>query len=165
MEISRTLIELIMLFEGYSSAPYLDSAGLRTIGYGHLAEYGRNNGNIYKLFYVADHVLETISEDNAERLLIMDIKGVYRRVYHILQELNLSQNKLDAIVSLVYNIGIEAFESSTLLKRLMLKDAGYVSEEFLRWNKITVEGQKIELEGLTRRRILEKTLFDGVNYE
>lgn len=81
----------------------------------------------------------------------------------------LSENQMGAILSLVYNIGIGAFEKSTLLQKInqyspLINDELYafrtstkerIAKEFPRWNK--VKGK--ESKGLTRRREEEMNLF------
>jgi GH24 family phage-related lysozyme (muramidase) len=66
-----------------------------------------------------------------------------------------SQPQFDAMTSLAYNIGLGAFESSTLLR---LHDAGdftAADAQFARWNKQA--GQV--LPGLTRRRAAEAAMY------
>lgn len=158
---TRSLIEHIKKFEGYSSTPYKDSAGLRTIGYGHLAEKGRHNGNGRKVTNIDDHLIEEVTAYEAEAILIEDLKDTVRAVNYAVEDLDLSQNKVDALISLVYNIGIGAFKSSTLLKRLKEGKYDEAAKEFLRWNKATINGRKVAVKGLTNRRIAEKKLFEG----
>lgn len=67
----------------------------------------------------------------------------------------LSQPQFDAVVSLVYNIGMPAFRASTLLKLLNAREYGKASTEFGRW--IHAGGQV--LPGLIRRRSAERDLF------
>lgn len=67
----------------------------------------------------------------------------------------LNQNQFDALVSFEYNIGYNAFKTSTLLKLLNQKKYKEAAEQFLVWNK---GGGKI-LAGLVRRREKEKALF------
>jgi lysozyme len=74
--------------------------------------------------------------------------------------LPINQNQFDALVSIVYNIGIGNFGSSSLLKRVKLKDSpGRIYEAFLMWNKIRTNGVLKVLPGLTYRRQSEAELF------
>jgi lysozyme len=69
---------------------------------------------------------------------------------------NLTQNQFDACVSLCYNIGREAFTSSTLVKMINAGSSpDLIAPQFLRWNKAA--GKPVA--GLTRRREAEKALF------
>lgn len=68
----------------------------------------------------------------------------------------ITQNQFDALVSLIFNIGVHAFMKSTLLKCLNVSAFSSAAEQFLVWNKQA----HIELKGLTRRRHAEKALFE-----
>lgn len=79
----------------------------------------------------------------------------------------LTQHQLDALVSLVYNLGQVALEhrsgevwvASTLLTRLNGKQYGQAAQEFLEWDRVS----GVANAGVLRRRQLEKALFlDGV---
>lgn len=67
----------------------------------------------------------------------------------------LSQNQFDACISLSYNVGLQNFKTSTLLKFLNRGDYLKAAAEFHRWDK--VNGKVVA--GLTRRRIAERELF------
>jgi lysozyme len=59
----------------------------------------------------------------------------------------------------VFNVGTNAFETSTLLKKINSGDYSGAAAEFARWNKITVNGQKVISDGLAYRRQAERDLF------
>jgi len=68
-----------------------------------------------------------------------------------------TQGQFDALVSLAYNIGAQAFAASTLLK---LHNAGeYIgaAAQFARWNK----QDGVALGGLTTRRAGEAAIYRG----
>jgi lysozyme len=67
----------------------------------------------------------------------------------------LSENSFSALASFVYNIGIGAFERSTLLKKLNSGDFQSAADQFLRWNHVN----GISVRGLLRRRKLEREIF------
>ncbi len=68
----------------------------------------------------------------------------------------LLQNEFDALCSLCYNIGCNAFSGSTLVKLLNTSDYDGASGQFAKWNKQNGK----ELAGLTRRREAERQLFE-----
>jgi len=74
----------------------------------------------------------------------------------------LNQNQQDAILSLVYNIGVGGFTKSTVLKLINQNpmDSG-IEQAFWLWNKGTdpKTGAKIVLPGLTARRARESALY------
>lgn len=146
-KLSNRGFHLITEFESLQLKAYLDPAGIPTIGYGTT----KLNG-----FPVALGMV--INEPVAVALL-------YGHCNTLLKELEkyiingLIQNQVDALCSLVYNIGMGAFEHSTLLSKINKKES--ITEDlFTRWNKIRNEdGSLKELPGLTRRRKKEFDLF------
>lgn len=68
---------------------------------------------------------------------------------------DLTQNQVDALISLCFNIGEPNFDASTLLRDINAMDDTDAAQEFLRWNK---QGGVV-LDGLTRRRKAESALF------
>jgi lysozyme len=67
----------------------------------------------------------------------------------------LSQNAYDALVSLVWNIGIGNFEHSTLLQELNAGHMTCAADEFLKWTRAAGKF----MPGLLRRREAERELF------
>lgn len=63
--------------------------------------------------------------------------------------------QFDALVSLAYNIGVANLKSSTLLRKLNLKDYAGAANEFPRW----IYSNKRPLDGLRNRRESEKRMF------
>lgn len=68
-----------------------------------------------------------------------------------------SPHQLAAMSSLAYNVGINAFSTSTLLRLFLAGDIVGAANQFPRWNK--AGGQ--EMPGLTTRRAQERALFLG----
>src|SRR5690554_6416363 len=114
MEVSKRGLALIQQFEGLRLKAYRDSAGVPTIGYG--STRGVRMG-------------DEITEAQAIELLAADVDrhadGVRRAV-----NVRLNQNQFDSLVSLVFNIGIGAFQRSTLLKKLNDSDYEGAQAEF-----------------------------------
>jgi lysozyme len=71
----------------------------------------------------------------------------------------LTDNQYAALVSFVFNMGETNFRNSTLLRRLNAKDYAAVPAELAKWNKVTVDGQKVPSMGLTKRRKAEAELW------
>ena len=143
--ISKNGIELIKKFESCVLEAYQCSAGVWTIGWGHTG---------YDVFKGMK-----ITEAEAERLLERDVR-VFENAVNSAIRISLSQNEFDALVSLAFNIGIGAFNNSTLVKKLNNGKRGEAAHEFLRWNKARLGEVVKPLEGLTRRRVVEKALFE-----
>jgi lysozyme len=141
--VSRAAIELIKRFEGYRQAAAQLPDGRWTIGHGHTltARQGAE-----------------VSPDDAEALLLYDLIAVA----HALNEAvftPLTQNQFDALASFTFNIGLDSFHQSGVLKRLnegALIQAACAMEL---WRKANVGGERIVIDALVRRRAVEKTLF------
>lgn len=98
----------------------------------------------------------TITLDQAELYFEEDLKRFEDGVRKLVT-VPISQNQFDALVSLTYNIGLGAFEDSTLLKYLNSEKYGAAADQFLRWNR---SGGRV-MEGLSDRRALERKHFLG----
>lgn len=132
-------VELVKGFEGFSPKAYLCPAGVPTIGYGH-------TGNV--------RPTDTITQPEAEALLKKDLEkfeaGVKKAV-----KVPLNENQLAALVSFAYNVGLGAFNNSTLLKQLNEGHYDLAADQLLRWTKAAGK----ELKGLVRRRAAERAVF------
>lgn len=142
--ISQEGIDLIKRFEGLRLEAYYDVAGIITIGYGH------TGSDVYEG--------QVISEDEAERLLRKDLQRFEDSVNAAVKA-PIVQAMFDALVSLSFNIGSNAFKKSTALKRLNKEDYQGAAEAITWWNKATVNGEKVVVSGLARRRAAESALF------
>ena len=145
MNVSSHAIALIKHFEGLATTAYLCPAGVWTIGYGHTD--GVTKG-------------QKITEQEAHKLLLDELKIYERKVNSWCKDLNLTQGQFDALVCFEFNTKGDSLPRSTLLKKLKAGDVMGAADEFLRWNKVrTKKGGVIPLNGLTRRRKAERQLF------
>ena len=137
-EASSDAIDLIINFEGLSLEPYKDSAGLWTIGYGHMTKERH----------------EPITPAQAEAYLVEDVKKASIAVNKYVR-VPLDQWEFDALTCFVFNIGQGNFRDSTLLK--LLNEGQYIEvpNQLRRW--VYAGGKK--LRGLVRRREAEAHLF------
>lgn len=145
MTIGKAGLDLIKAKEGFSATWYVCSAGETTIGWGHVKESIDN--------------FKTIDKIKGEALLQWDcreaIAGVKKHLTY-----SVSQNQFDALVVLTFNIGVEGFRTSTVLKELNKGNIQAAADAFARWNKITNEdGVKVVSRGLVKRRAEERALF------
>lgn len=145
MRISDDGLMVVKHFEGLYLKAYVDPVGVWTIGYGHTGS-AAHSGNI-------------ISEPEAENLLREDM-GESEYFVERYIDFDLKQHQFDALVSFTFNVGGGALAKSTLRKKLNSGDVEGAAAEFPRWNKGTVNGQKVVLPGLTRRRSSERFLFE-----
>lgn len=139
MKTSPRGIALIKEFEGLRLKAYKCPGGVWTIGYGHTA--GVRPGMV-------------ISERQAEEYLKADLIAFEKYLNGL--GLALNQNQFDALVSLIYNIGIGNFQKSTLLRKARINaNDNSIMDEFLRW----VYSKGRVLPGLQRRRLREMKLY------
>jgi lysozyme len=140
-------LSFIAAHEGFRASVYRDAAGLETIGYGHRLTEGESFPS-------------GIAQDEARRLLAADAARAEAAV-RAQVAIALTQNRFDALVSFVFNVGAGAFAGSTLLRMLNAGDVAGAADQFPRWNKIAVDGALVADPGLTNRRAAERTLFLG----
>ncbi|MBZ5736905.1 glycoside hydrolase family protein [Nocardioides mangrovi] len=143
--------DFIIEFEGFSSTLYNDQAGHCTIGVGHLVHLGNCRPT--------EGGLENgITRARATTMLRNDAKSMIDSVASNVK-VPLTQAQFDALVSFTFNVGVGNFETSTLLKKLNDGHPEAVPTQLKRWNKVTIDGQKVASDGLTRRRGREAKLF------
>jgi lysozyme len=141
--VSRAAIELITRFEGYRRKAAQLPDGRWMIGYGHTLT-ARDGAEV--------------TEEDAEALLLYDLIAVS----HAVNEWSyapLTQNQFDALASFAFNIGLENFRRSSVLKRInegALIQAACAMEL---WRKAEFGGERIVIDALVRRRASEKALF------
>jgi lysozyme len=142
-QVSRAAIELIKKFEGYRQKAAQLPDGRWTIGYGHTLT-AREGAEV--------------SEADAEALLMYDLIAVA----HAVNEHSytpLTQNQFDSLCCFAFNVGVDNFRRSSVLRRVnegQLLQAACAMEM---WRKADFEGERIVIDALVRRRAAEKTLF------
>lgn len=95
-----------------------------------------------------------ITEKLAENYLYADIQLFAKKVAALVK-VKLNDNQFGALVSFAYNIGLDAFEKSTLLRLLNGGDFKSVPAQMRRWNK---NDGKV-MQGLINRREAEIALW------
>ena len=88
------------------------------------------------------------------RIMLVTVLGLAAGVAALVTA-PLTDNQFSALSSFVFNVGGDAFESSTMLKLLNQKDYKDAAAQFPKWNHA---GGK-PLPGLTQRRKAEQKLF------
>jgi lysozyme len=147
MRLSENGLRELKESEAFRAHAYQDSAGVWTIGYG--STFYKDGRRVAK----GDM---PITEPEAVDLLMHVFEKNFARVVPD----NVNQNQYDALASFVYNVGAKSFERSTLKKKVLKNpDDTSISDEFLKWNKITVNGEKVVVKGLTIRRKRESKLY------
>lgn len=106
-KISKNGLSLIKRWEGLRLNSYTDVAGVWTIGYGHTRTARPN---------------QTITETQAEALLLEDVAWAEEAI-NTYVTVPLTQNQFDALVSWVFNVGVDwvvmnGFKDATFIKEL-----------------------------------------------
>lgn len=141
MKTSDAGLNLIKQFEGLSLKAYKCPAGVMTIGYGSTS--GVKQGMV-------------ITERQAVERLKQDVR-VAEVVLNKL-DVNFTQNQFDALVSWNFNLGVGAFATSTLKKKIVARaDDESICAEIVKW--VNAGGKP--LVGLKRRRVAEANMFIG----
>lgn len=170
-DVSARGLKFISDWEGFYAKPYNDPAGYATVGYGYLLGYrpvlpADNNA----VWVKGQAVRGQLTKQEARRLLASELKYKYepsvRRLFAPGGPLygKYTQNRYDALVSFVYNLGpsslsgITGFE--TIGKAIKEGNIQKIGDAMLLYDKA---GGKA-LPGLTRRRKAERRLLLSSNY-
>lgn len=94
------------------------------------------------------------TQAEADARLVADLKDVSDAVSRAIID-GLNDNQFSAIVSLVYNIGISKFRTSTMLALIHKGDLDGAANEFPKWDRAAGQANA----GLLRRRLAEQRLF------
>lgn len=137
VEINAKGLSVLKNHEGFSAVPYKDTGGVLTVGYGHTG-----------------HITGPVTQEQAEQLLKADLKVAEHAVADNIT-IPLNENQFSALVSLVYNIGSQAFAKSHLKLYINQGNFELAANEFDKW----VYDNHVKLPGLIDRRAAEKQLF------
>jgi lysozyme len=142
MKINQRGIDLIKKFEGLYLKPYYCPANLKTIGYGHVILPHENFD-------------DGITEDEAEDILKRDLTKFENGLRRLINA-PINSNQFSSLCSFSFNLGLGAFQRSTLRMVVNRGEHDRVREQLMRWNRA---GGKV-LKGLTKRRKAEADLYE-----
>ncbi len=139
----QSTVNLIAQFEGLKLQPYLDSVKIPTIGYGTTVYPNGTKVNIHDVEITKQQALDYLL-DHLNKNVLPYMNN------HITVEQN--QNQVDALASLIYNIGAGAFIKSSVLTAINNQSSiDNIKAHWLVWNK----GGGQVLQGLVNRRLKE----------
>lgn len=142
-------LAIVMPYEGLSYRSYLDPIGIPTVCYGHTGtdvRLGQERN--------AQECEALLQQDLGDALDVVD------------QSVKAAQpiTRRAALASFVYNVGEHNFRRSTLLERLNQGDVRAACDEMTRWIYAGHGEHQRALQGLVRRRSMERRLcLYGVN--
>ncbi|MDT5293348.1 MAG: lysozyme [Acidobacteriota bacterium] len=156
MQMSQHGLGLLTQWEGCELEVYNDSAGLPTIGVGHLLTKSELSSGKIVIGGVPVKYSGGITQQQAEDLLAQDLAPTTQAVTNGVK-VALNANQFDALTSFTFNVGIGAFTSSTLLKVLNQGQYAQVPDQLMRWTRA---GGRV-VQGLVNRRQNEVKLWNG----
>jgi lysozyme len=149
VKVSKEAIKLIKHHEGVRNKPYKCPAGLWTVGVGHLIGDGKTLPASWN---------KTFTNEEIDGILAADLKRFELGVSKMLPNVLLRQHEFSALVSWSFNLGMGAFQRSTLRQALLRGDKEAAMESLVKYCRA---GGKI-LKGLQNRRLDERRLFEGL---
>ena len=138
----KALYDIVKRFEGCKLQAYKCPAGVWTIGWGSTGP-DVSEGSKW-------------TQQQADARLEADLDKFMAGVLRYSPVLNDHPNRLAAVTSFAYNLGLGNYQKSTLRKHIDAKQWDDAAKEFPKWNRA---GGKV-LAGLTRRREAEQDLFN-----
>lgn len=112
--------------EGLKLKPYLDTQGIPTIAMGNTFY---ENGSKVKM---SDPALSKIEAEHLAKI----IADRFAAKVNSLVKSKVNQNQFNALVSLAYNIGLNGFENSTVLRKVNADpNDGKIQDAFMMWTK------------------------------
>ncbi len=141
--ISDEGLELIKAYEGFRPVETVLVSGQKVIGYGHPYLLGEAS---------------LLTQKKAEDILKVDLKPIEKAINYSVHA-PLSQGQFDALASLAFNIGIDAFSESSVLHHLNNGQPLAAAAGFDEWRKSIVAEKTYIIDALVRRRTAEKALF------
>ena len=144
MKISQKGIDFIKSHEALRLKAYQDSKGVWTIGWGHTKNV---------------HPGDVITREQAEQFIRDDFAWVERTLNADLvsgrDKPLVTQNEFDALCSLVFNIGSNAYLESTVRRKIKQGDKMAAARDF----RMLVYSEHKFIQGLANRRSDEVRLF------
>jgi len=141
--VSRSLVELVKRFEGLRRRAARLPDGGWTIGYGHTRS--AREGVV-------------VTPEDAEALLYYDLSDVAEKV-DAWTFTPLNQNQFEALTAFAFNIGLENFRRSSVLKRVNEGQHLQAAAALELWRKAEFGGEDLVVDALVRRRAAEKAHF------
>jgi lysozyme len=145
---SQAAAQLIAGFEGFRASPYKDSVGIPTIGYGSTT--------------YPDGTKVTMDDSDVSKQQGLDMLLYHLNTYELpdLQQhitVDLTQNQIDALGCLIYNIGDHGFDNSHVLSDI---NSGIMDSDLeTRWCAWDKAAKQV-IPGLLARRQKEYHYFE-----
>ena len=121
--VPKQAADLARAFEGLRLVPYLDVAGHKTVGWGHLLSRDRSK-----------NILDwpPITAEEAEALLAEDLGKAARSVKRLCP-VPLTDGQFAALIDFTFNLGAGSLQASTLRRMVNRGEHDGAAEQFGRW--------------------------------
>lgn len=141
---SPASVQFLIDQEGMENRVYRDSVGHPTVCVG-----------------VMDKSLKVGTHYSDEECVALTVKQLQKfiRVIDSVVVVPINDEMRTALISLVYNIGDDAFRRSTLVKKLNAGDYVGAANQFTVWVYGGPSAKKVVIQGLLNRRLREQSLF------
>ena len=156
MKVSQNFWDWIKYHEGsakYKGEPllktYVDSVGVKTIGYGHTGSYAKPGKTITKNIAMELLYNDAAVAADCVRRFLTDWKSNDKLGY------KLKQHEFDALVSLVYNSGCSGVRTSDFIQKLKKGDYNGTANGIKNYKRL----------GLENRRDAEYSMFKSGEYK
>ncbi|HHW4679763.1 MAG TPA: lysozyme [Xylella sp.] len=147
MKLGTEGLSLIKYFEGCKLTSYECPGGKWTIG------YGDTGPTVVPGMKITQEEAETRLHHRMSREFEPGVRAAVR--------VRITQHQFDALVSLAYNIGLDHFRRSTLLRKLNAGDVEGAAAQFKVWKYAAGRVSA----GLITRRAAERVLFEGGDWQ
>ena len=126
MKLNEAGLKALHEREGLKLKPYLDTQGVPTIAM----------GNTYYLDGTPVKMTDpALSKMHAEKLANLTAMDFAKKVDSLVKS-KVNQNQFNALVSLAYNIGINGFANSTVLRKVNINpNDPKIKDAFMMWTK------------------------------
>lgn len=158
MELSHAGIILLGKLEGREKQIYLDSGGAPTIGVGHLLTKGERMSGKLMVQGVVARWGDGLTDAQIDQLLEQDLRPVTRILTADVEAgVLMKQTQFDALCCFVFNVGVAAYKTSTLRRKLLAGEYDAIPGQFRRW----VYDNGAVVQGLKNRREAEIALWES----
>jgi len=160
--LSKNAIDILASpnFENNKLKAYPDEGGKMTIGIGHLLTFKELNTGMIEIGAELVNWKNGITEQQSKTLCIQDMVD-YEKAVNNYVNVELTQNQYDSLVFLCFNIGVNGFKDSTVVKMLNSKQYNKVPDAMRMWNKVSKNGVLVVSQGLINRREKEIKIWNG----
>lgn len=156
--ISTEGIEELKKMESVEPYVYTCQAGHQTIGVGHKITTQELATGIMLIDSYAVRWIDGLTTEQIDGLMRADLAVAEWNVESCVT-VPLTENQFAALVGLCFNIGVEAFKNSSVLRALNQGNYDLVPGFFRMWNKITVK--EVQPDGsIARKKVVSKGLVN-----